>query len=621
VRGLGAASLLLAAATASQAGPTVSKVEPPSWWPSSSLNPVRLLLTGRGLGDSRIVAIGPGLTAGPVTASANGRYAFVDLTIAPDAAPGPRRLALEGPAGRTEARFDVVPPLVHEGRFQGFGPGDFIYEVMLDRFANGEPGNDDPPRSRGLHDRSKARYYHGGDLAGLRARLPYLRELGVTVLWLTPIYDNNDRLNERETYDGQAITDYHGYGAVDFYAVEEHFGDLAALRALVDEAHRVGIKVVQDQVVNHTGPYHPWAEDPPTPTWFNGTPQRHLKNSWQIWSLADPYATPETRAETLGGWFIDLLPDLNQGDPEAARYLIQNALWWVGMAGFDGIRQDTLPYVPRSFWRDWSASLKREFPRLTLLGEMWHGDAALVAFFQGGAAREGIDSGIDALFDFPLFYPLRRAFIEGKAVREVAEVLARDALYPDPERLVTFVGLHDVPRFMGEPGASLEGLALALSLVMTTRGIPMLYYGDELGLPGAGDPDNRRDFPGGWRGDRQDAFVRGGLAREQQALVEHVRRLARLRRELPALGRGRLRHLLTEEQRYAFARTLDSGSVLVVFNNAADHVELDVPVASLGLADGTLLADQLGGAGESVVSGGHLRLALPGRSAAVLAPR
>ena len=270
-----------------------------------------------------------------------------------------------------------------------------------------------------------------------------MKDLGVTAIWTTPVYDNVDHLNERERYDGAAITDYHGYGAVDFYAVDEHLGDLAKYRELVEAAHGAGLKVIQDQVANHTGPYHPWVADPPTPTWFHGTVERHPKNVWQTWTIPDPHATPDIQRETLDGWFIDILPDLNQDDPDVSRYLVQNALWWVGMTGLDAIRQDTLPYVPRRFWSEWSAALHREYPKLTLLGEMFDGDPALVSFFQGGAVRDGIDTGIDTLFDFPSFYPLRRAFAEGKPLRELAVMLAHDRLYPDASVLVTLSGLHE----------------------------------------------------------------------------------------------------------------------------------------------------------------------------------
>src|SRR5262249_31197393 len=290
--------------------------------------------------------------------NAAGTYLFVDVDVAPSARPGPRRLRVATSAGAADLPFELLRPLDRAGRFQGFSSDDAVYLAMPDRFADGDPANDDPAVSKGLYDRGKPRYYHGGDFQGLIDKLPYLKDLGVTALWLNPWYDNNNGLNEKETYDGKAITDYHGYGAVDFYGVEEHFRTLGQLVELVNGAHAHGITVIQDQVATHSGPYPPWVKDSPTPTWYNGTAERHLANTWQTWTLMDPYASPEARRATLEGWFIDILPDFNQDDEEVARYHIQNTLWWVAVTGLDGIRQDTLPYVPRRFWRDWSAAIK-----------------------------------------------------------------------------------------------------------------------------------------------------------------------------------------------------------------------------------------------------------------------
>ena len=599
------------------AAPEVTKVEPPGWWPGHSVNPVRVLVRGRNLAGARVAAA-PGLRAGNVRVNEAGTYLFVDVTIAPAAAPGARALPVTTPGGRAEVSFEVMRPLPREGRFQGFSAEDLIYEIMPDRFADGDPGNDDPARSRGLFDRAKKRYYHGGDLKGIVDRLPYLQDLGVTALWLTPVYDNNDRLNEKERPEGEAITDYHGYGAVDFYAVDEHLGDLATLRDLVDAAHRRGLKVIQDQVANHTGPYHPWVADPPTPTWFHGTAERHVDETWQTWTIADPHATPALRASTLDGWFVNILPDLNQDDPEVARYLIQNALWWVGATGLDGIRQDTLPYVPRTFWRAWSAALHREYPRLRIVGEMWDGDPGLVSFFQGGAPRfDGVDSGIDTLFDFPLFYPVRRAFAEGKPLKEVATMVAHDQLYGDAARLVTFAGNHDTPRFMHESGATPDGLKLAFTFLLTARGLPMIYAGDEIGMPGGGDPDNRRDFPGGWTGDARNAFDPAGRTPEEQAVFARVRTLAHLRAELPALRRGRHVTLAVGDQTYAYARAAEGSVAVVVINNGTAPAELEVPAAPAGLAEGQTLVDRLGAAVPVTVEGGRLRMTLPARSASI----
>jgi len=599
--------------------PEVQKVEPPSWWPGHSIDPVRLLVRGRNLGGATVLApSGSGLSVGLVRVNAAGTYLFADVGIDPAAAPGPRRLQIRTAAGQTEAAFDLIAPLARAGRFSGFSGDDVLYLAMPDRFANGDPTNDDPAAARGLHDRRKARYYHGGDFKGVLARLPYLQDLGITALWLNPWYDNANRLNERETYDNQAITDYHGYGAVDFYGVDEHFGDLASLRELVDAAHARGIRVIQDQVANHSGPYHSWVKDSPTPTWYNGTQARHLANTWQTWTLHDPKATPELQKATLQGWFIDILPDLNQDDEECARYIVQNTLWWIGVSGLDGIRQDTLPYVPRRFWREWMAAIKKEYPGLTVVGELFDGDPALVAFFQGGQARfDGVDSGVDTLFDFPAFFKVREAFAQGKPLRDLAMTLARDHLYPDPGRLVTFLGLHDVPRFMNETGATPDGLRLAFTFLFTARGTPLVYYGDEIAMPGGGDPDNRRDFPGGWAGDARNAFEPSGRTPEEQGVFAHVQRLGRLRAARPELRRGSMVNLAAGEQSWAYARSHDGQVVVIVLNNANAAATVDAPVEAVRLEDGAVLADLLGAGPDVRVEGGRLRFVVAPRAGLV----
>jgi neopullulanase len=599
--------------------PLVEKVEPPNWWVRHTTNPVRLLVRGHHLAGARVETRDAALKPGPARVNAAGTYLFVDVTVTPAARPGPHQMRIVTAQGSAFLPLDLLPPLARQGRFQGFSEDDVIYLIMPDRFADGDPSNDDPPAAPGLLNRARPRYYHGGDLSGIVQRLPYLKDLGVTAIWLNPVYDNANRLNERERYDNQAITDYHGYGAVDFYAVDEHFGTLTTLRTLVEAAHRQGIKVIQDQVANHTGPYHPWVADSPSPTWYNGTERDHLANTWQTWTLMDPHATPEMRRATLDGWFLNILPDLNQDDPEVARYLIQNTLWWVGITGLDGIRQDTLPYVPRTFWRQWMAAIKREYPSLRVVGEVFDGDPAFVSFYQTGRAQfDGVDSGIDTLFDFPLFFPLRRAFAEGKSIRELARMFAHDGLYPAPQRLVTFLGLHDVERFMNVPGATVEGLKLAFTLLLTARGTPMIYYGDEIAMPGAGDPDNRRDFPGGWVGDRRNAFEAAGRSDAEQSVWSRVQALAHLRARHAALRRGTMANLAATDTVYAFERTLGPERVVVVLNNAATAA--DVELVLPGAAEGMRLRDALNAAAQEVVvaNGGKLRANVGPRSAVVL---
>jgi neopullulanase len=598
------------------AQPVVTKVEPPDWWADHTINPVRLLIRGTALGQGRLTG-SPGFSVSGVSVNERGTYLFADVTIPPHAAPGDYPLTLSTPAGTAKVPFRIDAPLSTGNHFRGFSNDDIIYLLMPDRFADGDPSNDDPAVSRGLFDRSKPRYYHGGDFQGVIDHLPYLKELGVTAIWMTPIYDNNNGLNEKEVYDGKAITDYHGYGAVDYYGVEEHFGDLKLLRKLVEEAHKIGIKVIQDQVANHVGPYHPWVNDSPTPTWFHGTAAHHINETWQVWTLADPNSSPQMRRAVTDGWFIDLLPDMNQEDPEVREYEIQNTLWWLGSVGFDGIRQDTWPYVPRNFWRDWMAAIKRQFPAVTVVGELFDGDPALVSFFQGGRAHEGIDTGLDSVFDFPVFYKLRDVFAQGKPIREVANMLGHDYLYPRPEALVTFFNNHDTSRFMNDPGASVAGLKLALTCLLTLRGIPALYYGDEIGMTGGNDPDNRRDFPGGWKGDSRNAFTAAGRTGQETEIFEHARKLTHLRQALPALREGSLTTLLVADQQWAYARRSGSQTVVVVFNNATGAASIRVPLSGLALTDGVTLRGQLGVVESVSAPSGQFDVSLPARSAEV----
>ncbi len=600
-------ALAATAATARAQAPVIETVEPPEWWVGHSIDPVRVLVRGQGLAGARFEC--GRLRCAATRVNAAGTAAFVNVTIPQGTRIGAHEIALRTAGGRATFAFRVHRKRPTADGFAGFDQSDAIYLIMPDRFANGDPSNDDPARSRGLHDRTKARSYHGGDLAGVRARLPYLKSLGITAIWFNPVYDNDDRVNGREVIDGEAATAYHGYHAKDYYAVDEHLGDTASFRALVDEAHRLGIKVILDMVANHTGPGHPWVEDPPTPTWFNGTRASHRANPFQAWTLADPYASPAARAPTLDGWFVDLLPDLNQGDPDVARYLVQNTLWWVEKFALDGIRQDTWPYVPRTFWRDWMAEIKRARPTVRVVGEVLEGDPTLVAFFEGGRPQaDGIDTGVDYLFDFPSFFALRGAFARGGPVRDLAQMLARDRVYRRPANLVTFLGLHDVGRFMGEPGATIAGMTLAYTWQLTTRGIPLIYYGDEIAMAGGNDPDNRRDFPGGWAGDARDAFTPAGRSADEQAVWRHVQRLLALRRERPELRGTALEHLVTDEQQYAYRR----GNTVVVLNNATTEATVRLPTSAPATR-----AAVIGGCAAPVRDGDRLVVTVPARTGCV----
>ena len=618
--------------------PTVEKIDPPNWWANMTINVVRVLVRGTNLNGAKVVGE-KGLTAGNVKVSANGHYLFADVTIPKMAKVGKYNLKITTASGTTNAPFEISEKMSRNGRFQGYTPDDVIYFLMPDRFADGDTSNNDPTKSKGLYDRSKGRHYHGGDLQGVIDKLPYLKSLGITAIWTTPVYDNNDKLDFKEVYDGEPSTGYHGYGATDMYAVDEHLGDMAKLRELVEKAHSLGIKIIQDQVANHTGPYHVWASDPPTPTWWNGTLQNHPNNNWQKWTTMNPRATYQTQKRNIEGWFIDILPDFNQDDPEVEKYLIQNSLWWMEMNGFDAIRMDTLPHVPRSFWAKWGAAIHKEYPKVNILGELFDSDPALISYFQRGG-RYDIDTQIDTLYDFALFYPIRGAFARGESIRQVSQMFSRDWLYPNPNVLTTFLGVHDMERFMNERGATTEGLKLAQTLIMTSRGTPLLYYGDEIAMPGGNDPDNRRDFPGGFPSDGINAFDASGRTKTQNDVWNHLALLGKLRNELEPLRKGTTLDLLEEEQQMAYVRSTEKDAVIIIFNNDTKPATVEFKIETqtsyetgsyivnqspvnkqtIGfskLKDGTILTDRLGKISDIKIENRMVKVTIPARTAGI----
>ncbi|WP_321477942.1 alpha-amylase family glycosyl hydrolase [uncultured Paludibaculum sp.] len=562
--------------TAAAQPPTLNKIEPPDWFTAEAAQRQLIVLSGTQLQGVRIECASP-LQAGPAEINRSGTHVLFDLTIPAAAKPGRYPCSARNPAGTASIPFELSAPLPTAGRFQGFSNDDVIYLIMPDRFANGDPSNDDPRTSPGLFDRKHRRYYHGGDFAGIRKRLPYLKDLGVTAIWLTPIYENYNRLDPKESYAGEQLTSYHGYGATDLYAVEDHFGTLDDYRALVDEAHRLGLKVIQDHVENHVGPRHPWVETPPRAEWLHGTREQHIEETWQTWLLLDPQAGPLLRG-VLDGWFAGILPDLNQDDPQVARYLIQNSTWWIARTGADAIRQDTVPYAPRAFWRDWSAALHQSFPHLKIVGEILDPDPALTSFYQGGRSGfDGIDTGLDSVFDFPLYFAIRDVFARHQSPLALARLLAHDSLYAQPQRLVTLLGLHDTKRFMSEDGATLDDLANAFTFLFTTRGIPMIYYGDEIGMAGGDDPENRHDFPGGWADDPHNAFEAAGRTSAENKLHDHIRKLTRLRAGSRALREGTTRPVYASESAYAFLREAGQERFLVIVHGGAAPETLSIP--------------------------------------------
>jgi len=604
--------------------PVVKKVEPPNWW--VGLTPgVVLLLTGENLQATQVGCNLPEVLVKQTKPSSNGNYLFVWLEFSPQLKSGTALCRITTANGQTSFEVPIISRKPKFGRNQGLALDDVIYLIMPDRFADGDPSNDEPAQFPGSHNRSEARAYHGGDLRGIKEHLPYLKDLGVTTLWMTPIVKNG------------AAADYHGYGAVDLYAVDPHLGTLREYEELVEAAHQQRMKVLFDVVPNHVGPLNPWVKDPPLPDWFHGTAEDHLSSSSLVKrgfygqpekkeitndlfeTLADPHTPQQMRKNLTDGWFFGKLPDMNTENPMVVQYLVQNSIWWAETSGLDGYRIDTFPYVPRRFWSQWQGALREIYPLLSTIGEVFHPDPTVTSFFAGGRKGwDGIDTQVTTVFDYPLYFALRDVLLNAAPAGRIANILRQDSLYPHPEYLVSFFGNHDVPRFASATGANPEKLKLAYGLTLTLRGIPELYYGDEIGMNGGGDPDNRRDFPGGWREDENNAFTREGRTRQQQSIFEYVQSLLRVRREHAALREGQLWHLASDDSSYVFLRESREEKIVVAFHDGANS-----KTVSLSLQDTPAGApasiSALFGEAQADLAGQQLTLILPPQSLTIFA--
>ena len=536
---------MLGAAVLAQA-PAVEKVEPPNWWAGHSVGTVRLLVRGSGFRNAAVRSANTGLTVANVRVNGAGTYVFFDVKIAPETRAGKYQFELTADGGKVQVPFEISPL----GKApQTITNDDVIYLIMTDRFADGDASNNKNV------DRSNPRMWHGGDLRGVINNLGYVKELGATAIWLTPWYDNSDEVTNCDK-PWCPMASYHGYGAIDYYGVENHFGTMADLTELVQKANSMGIKVIQDQVANHVGFRHPWMKQAPLENWFTPFKQNKFNNS----SLLSPNASPADVGNTLKGWFDFSLPDLDQEEPEVARYEIQNALWWIGMTGISGIRQDTIQYMPRKFIRDWTAAINKQYPGFYMVGEVFEEDSAQTAFFQGGKTGwDGVDTGLPSVFDFKLWRTSQEVFTGKKPARALRDVLKYDGLYPDVSRVTVLANNHDTDRFMSLGGATKEGAKLHTAFVLATRGIPQLYYGEEVLMTGGHDPANRGDMA---------KFERTSRTADEQEMFDWTRRWIATRRQHPAMRTGRTIDVLYNENVYAFRRVTAAEDLLFIINSS-----------------------------------------------------
>jgi glycosidase len=573
-----------------------------------------LLVHGARLNGAKFTVSGENLSITQSEIMPNGHYAFLWLSTR-----GAHAEGIVVRAGTTEGsasapfRLAERTPAAHAG----FSPTDVMYLIMTDRFADGDASNDPQPSERAM-----ARGWHGGDFRGVEQHLDYLQELGVTTVWMTPVYDNDG--------GNQA---YHGYSATDLYRTDPHFGTLADLRHLSGAMHRRGMKVVLDTVPNHVGAMHPWANDPPMPDWFHGTRDDHRVAGDRFQAVIDPHGTWEQYRDVTEGWFANVLPDLNQENPLVRQYLIQNVIWWVESTGADGLRYDTFPYVGRAFWQALDQELHGLYPHLTTVGEVFNGNAAITSYFAGGVTREGNDTGLTTPFDYPEHFALRQALSHDAGQRTgmlgLADVLSEDWLYPHPERLVTFLGNHDTGRFMSQAGATVSDLKLAFALLATMRGMPQVYSGDEIAMRGGEDPDNRRDFPGGFPGDARNAFTTAGRTPEQAEVHDWVASLFGFRQHHVVLATGQQQDVFVDETAFVFVRAADlqkgcsagSERIVVAVNSSDQSREVKVPLRRTALEGCEAFAAEVGAHGVVHATGSELTLTLAPRQAEILSAR
>jgi glycosidase len=591
--------------------PRLDKIDPPDWF--TGLPSPMLLLHGEGLNGAKFAVAGNGISLTRTQISANGHWAFLWLD-AKSAAPQTVTLTATNSSGSAQRKYVFAARSNDPDAHRGFNSADVLYLIMTDRFARA--GSDDPPGD----NRSLPRGWHGGDLDGITEHLDYLKQLGVTTVWTTPVASN-----------GAMPDAYHGYAATDLYAVDKHFGTLADYRHLSSELHARGMKLVIDLVPNHVGVEHPWVGDPPAPDWFHGSLAHHPAVETDFYKLVDPHAPPEAWRNIVDGWFTDAMPDLNQQNPLVSQYLIQNALWWVETANLDGIRLDTFPYVDRSFWHDYDAALHSVYPHLTTVGEVFNGDPEVTSYFAGGEAHQGIDTELYTPFDFPVYFTLRDVLAHGKPMTELANVLGKDSLYPHPERLVPFIGNHDTARFITDAGGSTAKLKLALGLLATLRGTPQIYSGDEIAMSGGPDPDNRHDFPGGFDGDQHNAFTQAGRTPQEQDVFQWTSAILALRAQHRALEAGGEQNLFADSDAFVFVRTLDedgctagtnsaaaNARMLIVVNESEKAKSIEIPMDGSALADCASFAPQAATvAGGASANGTTLHIDAPAESMSV----
>ena len=585
----------------------VDKVEPPNWWTGMRWNRLQLMLYGEGLCEISARFEDPRLKLHRIDSVPNPHYAFVEFEIPRDLPEGIYPLAVRRGTDVVRIDYPIRARAKDPNSQQGFSADDVIYLITPDRFANGDPSNDRAAGTLDEYDPAEPGMRHGGDLQGIMDHLDYIRDLGATAIWLNPVLEN------------RGINSYHGYKATDLYRVDPRFGTNELYKSFVDEAHRRGLKVIFDHVNNHIGIRHPWIDDLPTPDWIHGSVDDHAGDKHYLMAITDPHADHQSTRLLKTFWFVDRMPDLNQRNPLLAKYRIQNTLWWIEYTGLDGIREDTYPYVDQDYLARWARVIRDEYPKFNIVGEIWGVKPAFVAQFQEKSVLpRDFETNLPAVMDFPLMEAFRR-FLDGTGkLRDIYEVYAQDFLYADPQNLLVFLDNHDTPRGIFIAHGDVRRVEVALTIMLTARGIPQLLYGTEINmLGGKRHIDLRADFPGGFAGHTRDAFTAAGRTDAENKMFHFLRKLLQLRKQHKSLARGRLVHYppTWNSDVYKFLKLHPDEKVLVIANGHDEPRQVDLTELQDHLAGTGALRDLM--TDQTIPWKEHVRLRVPAMAARV----
>lgn len=559
-----------------QAATKIDHIEPENWYVGMKNSSLQLMVYGKNIRDSRVSVDYPGVKIDSLVRLDSPNYLFVYLNLS-GAKPGNMVLNIDG----KKVNYPLKARTMSGDKRIGFDNSDVLYMLMPDRFASGR--NITKPM-KGLNpyvvDRSKPSLRHGGDLEGVRQHLDYFNQLGVTALWFTPVLENN-------LPDMNSQSSYHGYATTNYYRVDPRFGTNEDYARLVAEAHAKGLKVVMDMIFNHCGYDHPWVKDMPSKDWFN-TPEwmkkgdsYYLQTSYKLTPVLDPYASKVDKRETVDGWFVRSMPDLNQKNPHVMTYLIQNSEWWIETVGIDGIRMDTYPYADRKAMSQWMKILNEEYPNFNTVGETWVTEPAYTAAWQKDSKLSKVNSYLKTVMDFSFYDKINLAKHEEtdawwKGLNRIYNSLCYDYLYENPSSVMAFIENHDTDRFL-ENGKDTLALKQALALLLTINRIPQLYYGTEVLMNGTKevtDGNVRCDFPGGFAGDKHNAFTAEGRTKAENSMFNWLSKLLKWRRNNMVITKGKQIQFIPYKGVYVIARQWNDQTILTILNGTSQPVTL-----------------------------------------------